>query len=389
MMTKKLFLFLAISLTFLQAQTISFKELTKLASADLGKNIYLDKDIPEYTVEFNIVDHQEKGEVYEFFKIVLFENDMELQYNSQGGFYFIKQTEKTPDAPPEIHESLQVHYYTYKIKNITNEDVADSMLIFPTVKYKYLKQSDLIAYSATEDEHEEIKQILASSDNAVTTNTIKITLFSINKKKFLDYGSSIRAFKYDMDSTLDGVFQAFRSNGSNQFSLNDSFNFGFTLHALQGHNIADIFQQPTLRLTNGIKSSVKSVVNVPYLKTTSTVDSTTNSVTQQYEYKDIGLQIDITPKIKDNWVYLNMALTSDELISLDNDKPITQKIFYENTFKVTKGKPILLTGIKKTSKQVLKDGIPILSDIPIIGELFKNQVTNNDEQNMNIMIEVL
>ena len=56
---------------------------------------------------------------------------------------------------------------------------------------------------------------------------------------------------------------------------------------------------------------------------------------------------------------------------------------------MTKGKPILLTGIKKVSKHFEKDGIPILSDIPVLGQLFKQKSTKNEEQNINILIEVI
>lgn len=379
--TKILVCLISLSSLSFSGEVITFKELTNLASKDIGRTIFLDKNIKDYSVEINIIDHHEKGEIYEFFKVVLFEHDLELQYNKNGDFYFIKHSAED--------EALKLNYYTYKIKNITNEDVIKSMSIFKGVSFQYLAQSDMIAYSAIDSVHEQIREVLRASDNAVLTKTIKITIFSINKKKFSEIGSTIKAFQYDFDTTLDGIFQAFRSGGSSQFSLNDTVGIGFTLHALAGHSAADIFQQPTIRLTNGVKTSVSSVVNVPYLQTTSTVDSTTNSVVAQYNYKDVGLQINIMPKIKDDWVYIDLNLISDELISLDDDKPITQKIAYQNTVKVSKGKPILLTGIKKTSKQITKDGIPYLSDIPLLGELFKKKVMSNDEQNMNILIEVL
>lgn len=370
-------------------ESVTFKELTNLASDDIGKTIYLDKDIKNYSVDINLVDYQRKGEIFEFYKIVLFDNGLDLQFNFNNDFYYIKRASAKAIAPKPIHHSLKLHYYTYKIKNITNEDVVKAMGIFKDVKYQYLKQSDIIAYSSTYSDHEQIEQILNAADNKVIHQTIKITLFSINKKKFVDMGSSIRAFQYDFDSTFDGIFQAFKSGGSSQFDLKDSASLSFTLHALKGHNIADIYQQPTIRLTNGVESSVMSVVNVPYLKTTATVDSTTNSITEQYEYKDIGLQIKVLPKIKDDWIYLDLNLISDELLSLDDDKPITQKITYRNSIKVVKGHPILLTGIKKTSKQIEKDGVPYLSDVPFLGELFKQRSEAKEEQNVNILIEVI
>ena len=318
---KALALLISFTTVVFSSELMSFKKLTELASKDLGKNIYLDKDLPKYSVEFNLVDHQKKGEVYEFYKIVLFENDMILQYNRRGDFYFIKEKKPTvePLVAPEpmpVHETLKLHYYTYKIKHITNEDVVDSMAIFPNVKYKYLKQSDMIAYSATRRDHESVKRILRRSDNEVLHKTIKITLFAINKKNLLAFGSSINAFEYNFDGSFDGIISAFRSGNASVFELKDNFAIGFTLHALQGHSLADIFQSPTMRLTNGVESSVTSVMNVPYLQTTAMVDSTTNSVTEQYEYKDIGLQIKVMPKIKDDWIYLNLNLISEELLSL-------------------------------------------------------------------------
>ena len=158
---------------------------------------------------------------------------------------------------------------------------------------------------------------------------------------------------------------------------------------MEAYSVANISQSPTVRLTNGVKSTVTSVMNVPYLKTTSTVDAQTNSVTEQYDYKDIGLQINILPKIKNDWVYLNLNLISEELISLDDDKPITQKITYKNSVKLTKGKPILLTGIKKVSKHFEKSGIPLLQAFPLIGQLFRKKSVRNEEQNINILIEVI
>jgi len=392
-MIVKVLVFLAISFTFISAETITFKELTKLASADLGKNIHLDKDIKNYTVEFNIVDHQKSGEVFQFFRNVLFAHDMYLQFNKDLKYYTVEynkeKNRKVLDPSPVPASVDRINYYTYKIKNTTNVDVVKAMSIFRDVSYQHLEQSDLIAYASTRSVHDQIQSVLHSADNAVNQKTIKITLFSINKSKFLSYGSSINTFQYDFDSTLDGVFQAFRSGGASQFSLNDTASIGFTLHALKGHSIADIFQEPTLLITNGVKTGVNSVSTVPYLRTTATVDSTTNSVTEQYDYKDIGLQIEVLPKIKGDWVYLNLDLISEELISLDDDKPITQKITYKSSVKILKGKPVLLTGIQKTSTQIEKDGVPLLSDLPLIGELFKQKAEHKEDLNVNILIEVL
>lgn len=387
-----LFLISIVSIVNADFKLMSFKELTRLASEDLKKNIYLDKDLPKYSVEINLAKHQKIGEVYEFYKVVLFENDLLLQYNKRGDFYFVKLKEKEPIeaiAPVPIHPLSKIHYYTYKIKNITNEDVVDAMTIFSNIKYKYLKQSDMIAYSSTRSDHLQIRKILKRSDNKVLSRTIKITMFSVNKNNLKSIGSQISMFNFEFDSTLSNVLDSLQKGSSDNYSLSTNANISFTLSALQEHKMIDIFQEPTILLTNGIETSVNSVINVPYLKTTSSVDATNTSVTEAYDYKDIGLQIKINPKIKKDWVYLNLNLISDELISLDDNKPITQKVSYKSTIKVRRGKPILLTGIKKTSHHYEKSGVPFLADLPYIGHLFKYSSKKNEEQNINILIEIV
>ena len=388
---KVLLLLSSVVITAYSSELITFKKLTELASNDLGKNIYLDKDLPKYSVEFNLVDYQKKGQVYEFYKIVLFENDLLLQYNNSGDFYFIKEKKKELVAkePLPIHETKKLHYYTYKIKHITNEDVVNAMTIFPNVKFKYLKQSDIIAYSATLSDHNQVKKILRKADNKVLHKTVKLTMFSINKNRLKEVGSDLSKFQLDVDLTLGGIVDNLVTENTTVFNLTNTAYVSLALRAMEAYSVANISQSPTVRLTNGVKSTVTSVMNVPYLKTTSTVDAQTNSVTEQYDYKDIGLQINILPKIKNDWVYLNLNLISEELISLDDDKPITQKITYKNSVKLTKGKPILLTGIKKVSKHFEKSGIPLLQAFPLIGQLFRKKSVRNEEQNINILIEVI
>ena len=376
------------------ANDISFKELTTLASQDLNKSIFLDKDIPKYNVEFNQIDYQVPGQIYEFYKIVLFDNNLSLQYNRAGNFYFIKNVKVKPkleELPPVLLPTKKdrLNYYVYKINNITNEDVVEAMSIFEGIRYKYLKQSDMIAYSATKRMHKHIHSVLVSTDRTIVHKVIKLTMFSVNKDRLKSVGSTISAFNFTFDSKIGHMLESLSSSVDDSITFNSSANIKFTLQAMQSHKVIDIYQKPTIRITNGIESIVTSVLNIPYLKTSSQVDANTQQITEEYDYKDVGLQIKVLPKIKDNLVFIDLDLISDELISLDDNKPITQKITYKSSFKVHQGKPILLTGIKKTSQHLERSGVPILEDIPIIGALFRFKEKKTEERNINILIEVI
>ncbi|MEA2047291.1 MAG: hypothetical protein U9O64_02455 [Campylobacterota bacterium] len=395
MRIKKIIIVLICLSSILLSQQISFKELTKLASQDLQKNIYLDKDIKDYKVEFNIVDHQKRGEIYEFYKIVLFDNDLFLQYNKNGNFYFITQknevVEPTVLPPKPIpFEEDKIRYYSYKIKNITNQDVVNTMKIFPDiVKYVHLQQSDMIAYSATKEQHTQIKTMLRKSDNKSREALVKITLFATQKDKLISYGSKLEAFNFNLDSSYVSILDTLISQKTTDKKLNYSANFGFTLFALAGHGAVDIYQEPTIRVTNGKEATVTSGQTIGYKESTITYQENTQTSSEQIKYRDVGIKIKVFPKIKDNWVHLDLNIISEELLSLEDNIPLTQKITYQSSVTVKKKQPVLLTGIKKTSMKYERDGIPLLQDLPYIGELFKSQTKQNENQTINILIEVL
>ncbi len=374
------------------SNTITFRDLASLASEDIQINIYMDKNIKDYSVEFNIANHQSKTEIYSFFSDVLDEHDMRLDYNAKPPYYKVVYKDKKREVLPAsalVSPVDKLHYYTYKIENTNNEDVVEAMSVFTGVNYKYLKQSDMIAYSSNVETHEAIERILLETDNKVLSKTIKITIFAVRKKDLKESGTDIKDFSLSLDGTIGKAFDSLLTDNPATIKINSFFDFDLTLKMMNEWGYSDIFQEPIIKLTNGKKSSTNSVINLPYLKLSATVDSQTNSVTEQYDYKDIGLQVNILPKIKDNWVFLDLDLVLEELISNTDNRPITQKISYKNTIKVEEGTPILLTGIQKMFKKENNRAIPLISHIPLIGELFKNKSKEVEEQNINILIEVL
>jgi type II secretory pathway component GspD/PulD (secretin) len=382
-------LVLLISINVVHANEISFKELTKLASTDIGININLDKDIEDYSVEFNIVNNQAKGEVFAFFQNVLFDYDLYLKFNKNPKFYTVESRVPTrkmlpPSPMPDYVD--KIHYYTYKIKHITNKDIVDVLKIFE-IKSVYLKQSDIIAYSCTKEIHQQVNRLLRNADNKTKQVMVKISIFNVNKQKLKQFGTRFDSFGISFSSNIT---KSLLGNTSDIFNSIAGFEIDAYFTALESRGVTTIEQSPTILLKNGIEANVNAVSNVRYITGTASVDNNNNnSVVQNYEYRDVGLKIKLLPKIKSNWVYLDMDLTSEEFISYEVDNPIVGKISYKNSFKITKGKPLLLTGINKSIIKKVDNGIPFLKDLPFIGEAFKGEENSRDEQNINILIEVL
>jgi hypothetical protein len=319
---KALAFYLSVVMTLSYGDVISFRQLTEMVSHDVKRNIFLDKDIPKYELDLIIPKKLKRGEIYELYKNVLFEHNLKLQFNKRGKFYFVKRIPAVEIDIPQQHPAKKLHYYSYKIKNITNEDVLSVMHIFPTVKFSYLKQSDIIAYSATRSEHKEVARLLKQADNKVNSKTIKITIFTINKNRALDYGSKIKALGYEFGYSADNFLTSLISSGKRAHTIGDTASLYFSLYAMENQGVAKSQQSPTLLVTNGKPTLVNSVLNIPYQTSTITTSETKVITRDQVSYRDIGLIVNINPKIKGNSVFLNLELVSEELLNQNDNKPL-------------------------------------------------------------------
>ncbi|MCX8083904.1 MAG: type II secretion system secretin GspD [Calditerrivibrio sp.] len=98
-----------------------------------------------------------------------------------------------------------------------------------------------------------------------------------------------------------------------------------------------------------------------------------------YDYKEVGIKLKLTPRISENNVILDLHQEANDVLGYQNPKvgtieymvPITSKREIETQVNVDNGKTVILGGIvsKKTIKTM--EGIPFLSDIPLIGRLFR------------------
>lgn len=388
MKRKKIFLLiLFLQILSYSAESISFRALVELASKDIKKNIYLDKDIKDYEMVLNLAKYQQKGEFFELFESILEENSYSLKYNQKGFYTVVGIGASTQASFPPLNPATKIHFYTYKVKNLTGEEVASAFSVMPNLVYKYLPKSDMIAYSATKEQHSFLKLSLSSTDNTVHHKSIKITIFYTDYEKLQDLGTKISSLGID----LDNIITKSKSNTFSDvsYSLTNSIEFKGYISSLARKGYIDIKQSPTMLLTSGVPTSFKSVKTIPFINSTTTIEDTKESKTEDIQYKDIGLQVFINPKIKKDTVYLDLNLTVEELLDLNSNKPITQKISYMNSVKLSKDAPVLLTGLKKEVLDTTVQTTPIFKNIPIFQDIFKHKSSIKKTKDLNILIEVI
>ena len=85
-----------------------------------------------------------------------------------------------------------------------------------------------------------------------------------------------------------------------------------------------------------------------------------------------------------------LKFSFSQLLDSNNDRPITTKKALNQKFSINKvNKYFILSGINNFSKTNKNEKVPFLGDIPLLGNLFKNDYVNNTFTTTTILIEFI
>ena len=351
---------------------VSLLEYIEIVSFTTNKNIYISKEI-ENPIEISLFMPQDIKDSF-----VLLETldktlkDSGLKLQKLRNIYIVSNIK-------------EIKYRFYKFKYINPKDIKEVLLIFgPDILFSYLSSSNTVVYNAPDDLHVKINNFLKLIDIPKLQTKVKLTIFITNISKLSALGTKIDGIKINLNNFLSSVISSTGVNTS--YNASNTLSFKASLSYLEKKGVSTIEQSPVLTLRDGELSKISFVKTVPYqISTTSVSDgqSTTQEVT---EYKDVGLIISIKPKIHELYTFLDFKFTSESLLDKGN-KPTSQKITYEQKFKLLKDELLVLSGL--TKKETFKDTqkVPILGDLPILKHIFKYEKDNTKTSIITIMIE--
>ncbi|OCG02354.1 hypothetical protein A9G12_11520 [Gilliamella sp. wkB112] len=158
------------------------------------------------------------------------------------------------------------------------------------------------------------------------------------------------------------------------------------LSALESENQLEIIASPNLLTANQNMASIKQGTEIPY-----EVSSGSNGATS-IEFKQAVLGLEVTPKIlSDKQMILDLYITQNttgrsikrsdggEALAIDTQEIKTQ-------VQVKSGETVVLGGIFQQIKSKGNSNVPGMSEVPIIGNLFKNSSKRLQKRELVIFI---
>jgi general secretion pathway protein D len=161
------------------------------------------------------------------------------------------------------------------------------------------------------------------------------------------------------------------------------------LQAIKSDTRVNILSHPRIQTVHAEEAQIFIGETHPYIAS-STVDVNGGS-RSNYQQKQIGIDLRVLPFVNpDGLVVMDIQQSIGDIISnkqIDgNDVPITTDRSTNAKIYVRDGDSVVLGGFIKTKKTESKSGVPILKDIPILGALFRDNMDNNERQELVVLM---
>jgi len=167
-------------------------------------------------------------------------------------------------------------------------------------------------------------------------------------------------------------------------------NLGVLAHALESQTGTNILSAPNLLTLDNEEAQIVVGQNVPFVTGQYTVSSTSSSTSpfQTIERQDVGLKLKVKPQIsEDGSIRLKLYQEVSSVQSTTNaNGPITNKRSIDTSVMVDDKHIVVLGGLMQDSFENGVNKVPLLGDIPILGQLFKSKTRSQVKTNLFVFI---
>ena len=162
-------------------------------------------------------------------------------------------------------------------------------------------------------------------------------------------------------------------------------NFQVALYAQIAKGEGRIVSKPRISAQSGETAKIVTGDALPIL--TSIALSGVNAVQQQVEYVNVGVTLQIAPRISDDgFVTAHVFAVVSSVTGFSQGYPTISQREASTSATVRDGETFVIGGLTEESRIANKSKLPLLGDIPLIGTLFTVEHTNQSKRDLYIVV---
>ena len=364
----------------LRCEELDVATLLRAIGRQAGMTLYVSDSI-QSTITLDMDD----ADLYQLFQLVLQTKD--LQYHQQGSSIIVETRAEYAKAGKDIISRSVCPEFGHATELKTQLDT----LLSPEGLITVTKHDSCLIIKDHEKQVAHIEKVLAEIDRPKPQVHIEARIVMLAKEAKEALGVKWGYQNYANDTILatkNKTVAAASNLGLD--SLNppatlgvglvwDSFKLDADLHAMATDDLLHILSAPSIMVLDGMEAEIKQGKEVPY--TSSTNDSSNT------EFREANLSLKVTPKIiQDNFISMQVDVTNDKV---DQDtavagQPLIDRQSIKTNLFLGNRATVVIGGIHISSDDIYKGRVPGLGDIPLLGALFRNSGTI--QENFELMI---
>ena len=266
--------------------------------------------------------------------------------------------------------------------------------------------SDVLFVTATASDLREVEHFIDLFAADVRQIEIEAKIVEVTTREALDLG--VRPVNADTPvfglpnpgGFVNGIDFSFANTASATealFQLGavfDGVTFNAILEAVASFENVSIISRPKVAVREGARADIVNVTRIPFYNVSAFSASGVPTTTLAYE--DVGVQMYVIPRVVGrDTVILNIDIEASQqtgsavTFNLGNSTISVPQISKRNARTIVRlepGQAVILGGLISERTVERTNQIPLLGDIPILGNLFRNKLTSKEKTNVLFFI---
>ncbi|CAM2780170.1 type II secretion system protein GspD [Pseudoalteromonas atlantica] len=258
-----------------------------------------------------------------------------------------------------------------------------------TMRYSLDKQQNALIFYATNDEYRLVESLMQKMDVLPGQVILDVTILEVTLGDSMSSGIDWFYENSNSNESLSASNATLSSSGSIAGAVL-SGNWQATFNWKDSVSDARVISRPYLIVRDGESATITSGDQVPII--TQTVESLGNNsaVSNSVQYRSTGVNVSISPIINSQGVItLSVSMSVSDAnpneLGGSSSPTITNRAITSEILSAD-GQTVALGGLIQEKKNKYNNGVPLLSTIPIIGNLFKSNVDSLDRTELVMLI---
>ncbi|MGQ7934243.1 secretin N-terminal domain-containing protein [Paraburkholderia sp. D1E] len=371
----------------LELKDVDIRSILSILTQTSGIGFVLDKDV---SPELRATIYARNTTVIDALNLILQTSQLDRKVLNDSTILIYPAT----DEKRKRYDDLVVR--SYYLNSADPKKVQEMLRTVVAPKSIYVDDRlKMLVVRDTESVQDTIVRLLDLYDIASPEVILDVEVLEVNSNDLLNLGIQ---FPNTVSASLVGPAGVPASLTIDQLKGLNKNSFPLTfpdplavLNLRQTSSNTHMLANPRIRVLNREKASVLIGDKVPVI--TSTVNQTSNAITESVSYLDVGLKLEVEPEIHvDNDVTMRVALEVSNIVK-EVRSSATGLLAYQigtrnaNTvLRLHEGETQALAGLIKTDSQESGTHIPGLGKIPVLGRLFSNDSDSNTRSEIVLLI---